>query len=149
MPETEYWKYGKPVQAHFVPLHRKWSFPLRISSHVLKKSFMENFILSAMKTPGDTLWDYLITCIPLAIFSKLFQRHIFIYLSIHKERSIKECCNISKVFNRGVRNVIVVVGRWRGWASMSNIMFGQRRKHLKYLKYLKTPKIASKCVSNY
>ena len=132
-----------------MPLHTKWSFPLRISSHVLKKSSMENLILWAVKTPGDTLWNYLITCIPLAIFSQLFQSHIFIYLSIHKERSMKECSNTSKVFTRGERNIILVVGRWRGWASMSNIMFGRQRKHLKHVKYLKTPKIVSKCVSNY
>ena len=62
---------------------------------------MENLILWAVKTPGDTLWNYLITCIPQAIFSKLFQSHIFIYLSIHKERSMKECSNTSKKYYFG------------------------------------------------
>ena len=32
------WVFGQ------VALHKKWSFPLRICSHLLKKSIMENFI---------------------------------------------------------------------------------------------------------
>ena len=31
-----------------ISLHKKWSFPLRISSHLLKKSLMENFIFYAV-----------------------------------------------------------------------------------------------------
>ena len=98
--QTQHKKMKFSIKAFFSKCNQIRSF-LRIWSHLLKKSLMENFIFCAVKTPGDTLWTYLITCIPLATFSELFQSHISIHLSIHKECSMKERYNTSEVFSRG------------------------------------------------
>ena len=41
--------FQKRVANSYLPLHKKWSFPLRISSVNVTKSLMENFILCAVR----------------------------------------------------------------------------------------------------
>ena len=63
--QWRYWKSGSSIdQSMYQTLHKKWSFPLgflRIWSHLLKKSLMENFVCCAM-------WDT-IEVLTLILFS--------------------------------------------------------------------------------